>query len=328
MTSAGAVVAAYNPHTMPLFALSKSGLTKVSQGKFTSEKELHHLIERNLEVVFNCRVVATEFATGAQHAGRIDTLALSEDGNPVIIEYKVVESSDLINQSLFYLSWIQDHHGDFEMAVHRRLGTKISVDWSAIRVICIAPQYRKYDLHAARLMGANLELWTYRRFDNNTLFIEEVLKRTEDVPQAGVGKPAKNPVMVAAGKKAAETRALGLQYSAEDIFAKADLKLREVALAAHDFVRGLDEAIEVAPKKLYIAYKTTENIVCMDVNASRVALFLKLNPKKVKGPPGLSRDVSKIGHYGTGDLEIILKSLDDLEKAKPFIQQAYQAVGG
>ena len=38
-----------------------------------------------------------------QHAGRIDSLALSEEDNPVIIEYKKVESSELINQSLFYL---------------------------------------------------------------------------------------------------------------------------------------------------------------------------------------------------------------------------------
>ncbi|GMV23954.1 MAG: transporter [Acidimicrobiia bacterium] len=312
---------------MPLFQISGAGLKKVGQGKFSSEKELHRLIEQNLEVVFNCRVVATEFSTGAQHAGRIDTLALSEDGNPVIIEYKVVESSDLINQSLFYLSWIDDHRGDFEMAVHKRFGSRFPVDWSAVRVICIAPNYRKYDLHAVKMMGANIELWTYRRFENNTMFIEEVLKRTVDTPEVPQGKP-KNPVMVAAGKKAAATKSLGLQYSADDIFDKAGTKLRDVALTAHDYIRGLDQAIEVVPKKVYIAYKTTENIVCMDVNRSRVALFLKLNPKKVPGPAGMSRDVSQIGHYGTGDLEIVVKSLDDLEKAKPYIQQAYQAVGG
>jgi predicted transport protein len=312
---------------MPLFKLSPSGLSKVGQAKFTSERELHKLIEQSLEVVFNCRVVATEFSTGALHAGRIDTLALSEDGNPVIIEYKVVESSDLINQSLFYLSWIHDHRGDFEIAAHKRLGPKVHVDWSAVRVICIAPNYRKYDLHAVKMMGANIELWTYRRFDNDTLFIEEVLKRTEDMPTAGGGKVGKSAV-IGAVKKTNRAKSVSVQYSAEDIFAKAGPKLREVALAADDYVRGLDAAIEVVPKKVYIAYKTTENIVCIDVNASRIAIFLKLNPKKIKGPPGLSRDVSAIGHYGTGDLEIVLKSLEDLEKAKPFIQQAYQAVGG
>jgi len=312
---------------MPLFEQSKTALSKVGQGKFSSERELHSLIEKNLEVVFNCRVVATEFSTGSQHAGRIDTLALSEDGNPVIIEYKVVESSDLINQSLFYLSWIQDHHGDFEMATQKALGAKAKVDWSDVRVICIAPNYRKYDLHAVRMMGANIELWTYRRFDNGTLFIEEVLKRTEDAEPTLTGKSGKNPIQVAAGKKAAETKRLG-QYSVEQHFNKASGKFHDLAMAAHDFICSLDSAIEAAPKKLYIAYKTTENIVCLEVNATRVALFLKLNPKKAKGPAGISRDVSSIGHFGTGDLEIVLKSMDDLEKTKPFIQQAYQAVGG
>lgn len=82
----------------------------------TSEKALQQLVESNLDTVFKCRLVATEFSTGAQHAGRIDSLALSEDSNPVIIEYKVTESSDLVNQSLFYLAWIHDHRGDCQVA--------------------------------------------------------------------------------------------------------------------------------------------------------------------------------------------------------------------
>lgn len=313
---------------MPLFQISGASLKKVGQGKFSSERELHKLIESNLEVVFNCRVVATEFSTGAQHAGRIDTLALSEDGNPVIIEYKIVESSDLINQSLFYLSWIYDHRGDFEIAVHKRLGPKVTVDWSAVRVICIAPNYRKYDLHAVRIMGANIELWAYRRFENNTLFLEEVLKRSPEQPEGASGKSPKNPVMITAGKKAAETKKLGLHYSAESHFAAGGPKLQSLAMASHDFICGMDPGIEAVPKKQYIAYKTSENIVCMHVNRSRVALFLKLDPKKVKGPTGLSRDMTGIGHFGTGDLEIVLKTPADLELAKPFVQMAYQRVGG
>jgi hypothetical protein len=147
---------------MPLFQLKKGKLSPVAQANFITEKNLQALVEGNLGIVFNCRLVATEYATGAQHAGRIDTLALSEDNNPVIIEYKKAESADLINQSLFYLSWLSDHHGDFELAAQRALGFKTEVDWSAIRVICIAPNYKKYDLHAVQMMGANIELWTYR----------------------------------------------------------------------------------------------------------------------------------------------------------------------
>ena len=57
-------------------------------------------------------------------------------------------------------------------------------------------------------------------------------------------------------------------------------------------------------------------------------LFLKLDPKRSAGPKGLSRDVSQVGHYGTGDLEITITSQSDLDLAKPFIKKAYEAVGG
>lgn len=310
---------------MPLFTVSKTILQPVAQSKFASEKELQHLVEANLGVVFNCRLVATEFSTGAQHAGRIDTLALSEDDNPVVIEYKNVESSDLINQSLFYLSWIDDHRGDFEIAAQRALGSKTVVDWSDVRVICIAPNYRKYDLHAVRIMGANIELWTYRLFTNGVLYLEEVLQKSD----SGVSSPTlgKNPVMVAAGKKAAASRLAGSYTFEQHLSGKPD-PMRELAVAVNDFIAGLDPAIEVAPKKFYVAYKTSQNIVCMEVKQQRVILYLKLDPKTVRGPKGISRDMSDLGHYGTGDLEVSIKGASDFELAKPFIQMAYDQVGG
>lgn len=311
---------------MPLFAVVKSSLQPIAQSKFSAEKVLQQLIEANLGAVFNCRFVATEFSTGSAHAGRIDTLALSEDQNPVIIEYKNVESSDLINQSLFYLSWIHDHRGDFEMAAQRALGSRISVDWSGVRVICIAPNYRKYDLHAVRVMGADIELWTYRLFANNVLYLEEVLQKS-DAGIAGSAAQSKNPVMVEAGKKAAAARATGSYQFAQHVDGKPD-SMRQLAVAVNDFIVGLDPAIEVAPKKFYVAYKTSQNIVCMEVKKQRVILYLKLDPKTARGPKGISRDVTELGHYGTGDLEVSLTTPTDFEAAKPFIQMAYERVGG
>ena len=85
---------------MPLFEQHAGRLVLAEQSNFALEKDLQLLIEQNLETVFSCRFVATQFSTGAQHQGRIDTLGLSEDDNPVIVEYKKVESSELINQSL------------------------------------------------------------------------------------------------------------------------------------------------------------------------------------------------------------------------------------
>lgn len=308
---------------MPLFSVSKTNLATVDQTNFDSEKHLQTLIEKNLPTVFGCRLVASEFSTGAQHAGRIDTLVLSEDNNPVIIEYKMVESSDLINQSLFYLAWIQDHRGDFEIAAQKALGSSVSVDWSGIRVICIAPNYKKYDLHAAQVMGADLELWTYRLFTNGSLYLEEVFQKSVAIPSTGTASGKG----MTAGKKAALTRKTGV-YTVEQHFKGKPAAIREIAREVAEFLLSLDPSMEESPKKLYIAYKISQNIACMELQKERVLLFVKLDPKKVNLPRTIARDVTTIGHSGTGDLELSVRTRYDLETVKPVLEQAYQRVGG
>jgi len=311
---------------MPMFEISKEKMSPVAQTNFNSEKQLQDLVETNLETVFNCRFVASEFSTGTQHAGRIDTLALSEDNNPVIIEYKKTESSDLINQSLFYLSWIHDHRGDFEIAVQKKLGYDVEVDWSDVRVICIAPGYKKYDLHAVKVMGANIELWRYRLYTNKAIYFEEVFKQT--YPDNSISSDAgKDPVMVAAGKKAAITRATGSYTFEQHIEGKSE-KIKSLAYAIQEYILGLDTAIEQSPKKMYVAYKISQNIACMEVQTQLIRLFLKLKSSDVENPPSIYRDVTNIGHFGTGEAEFTLKSEKNLETAKPYIELAYRRVGG
>lgn len=311
---------------MPIFEISKNKLLPVEQTNFALEKELQSLIENNLDAVFNCRFVASEFSTGAQHAGRIDSLALSEEDNPVIIEYKKVESSELINQSLFYLHWIQDHKGDFEIAVQKKLGSKVNVDWSDVRVICIAPNYKKYDLHAVQVMGANIELWRYRYFTNNSLYLEEVLHNK--ATKANVAQVSnKNPVMVEAGKKAAQVRATAV-YSIEEHFHGKTKEIKELMHSIQEFVTGLDSAIEEVPKKFYIAYKASQNIVCMEAKSKNIKLFVKLKPAEVIEAPQSFRDVSKIGHYGTGESEFTVSTVEGFEEIKKYIELAYNKVGG
>ncbi len=310
---------------MPIFNVRGKTLENVKLINFKLEKELQSLIESNLASVFNCRLVATEFPTGAEHAGRIDTLALSEDNNPVIIEYKKEESSDLINQSLFYLSWIHDHRGDFQIIAERSLGKSVEIDWSDIRVICIAPGYKKYDLHAVKAMGANIELWQYKLFDNQTLYIEEVFRKSGFA--GGKNAEGKNQVYVEAGKKAAISRATGV-YTVEEHLEVLDKSLLELANDLRDFSMSLDESVEENPKKFYIAYKTAQNFLCLQTGKTKITLFLKLDPTAFKSLPKNARDVSDIGHYGTGNFELIIDSEDQIEQAKAFIKQAFDEVGG
>ena len=66
----------------------------------------------------------------------------------------------------------------------------------------------------------------------------------------------------------------------------------------------------------------------MEIQKRRVLLFVKLDPKKVDAPKKIARDMTDIGHYGTGDLELSVRTLPDLELVKPLLEQAYQKVGG
>ena len=38
---------------------------------------------------------------------------------------------------------------------------------------------------------------------------------------------------------------------------------------------------------------------------------------------GFTRDVTNIGHYGTGNLYTTIKDNNDFEKAKPYILESY-----
>ena len=311
---------------MPLFHIENDKLSKAKPVKFNKEKEIQKLIENNLEVVFNCRFIESEFSTGAEHAGRIDTLALSEDSNPVILEYKIVASSELINQSLYYLSWIKDHKGDFQVAVEKRLGKNIEIDWNDIRVICIAPEYKKYDIHAVKMMGTNIELWQYKYYNTNTIYLEEIFNKSTLSISHGMDTKDKNPIMVNAGKKAAMTRQTG-SYSFEQHLNVCDDNLKKILLELQEYILNIDEAVEEAPKKFYIAYKVSQNFVCIEVRKSKLILFLKINPKDIDIPKN-GRDVENIGHYGTGDFELTISNAEEIEKSKELIKKSFENIGG
>ncbi len=312
---------------MAIFEIKEKKVNRIKPTEFKLEKNLQNLIEQNLETFFNCRFVATEFSTGNLHSGRIDTLAISEDNNPVIIEYKKVASSDLINQSLFYLHWITDHKGDFQVAVNNAIKGNIEVDWSDIRVICIAPEFRKYDLHAVQVMGANIELWQYKIYENGIISIDEVFKRTETRGQTTIDTNGKNPVMVEAGKKAAETRK-SATYTINEHLEKANDSLKNLLNEIREYIVNLDASIEETPKKYYIAYKTTQNFVCIETQKKKLVLFLKLNPDEIGELPKQARDVRNIGHFGTGDLELTIKTLTDFEETKELLNLSLQNIGG
>ena len=75
----------------------------------------------------------------------------------------------------------------------------------------------------------------------------------------------------------------------------------------------------------YVAFRRIKKFACAEIRnqIGKILVFVKVDPDTVDLQLGFTRDVRKIGHFGTGDLEITIASDADLERAKPLLDRAY-----
>ncbi len=90
------------------------------------------------------------------------------------------------------------------------------------------------------------------------------------------------------------------------------------------FILSLGDDINVKELQLYVAFTRLKNFVCLRPMHGWFKLWLHLDPDSMTLEKNFSRDVRNKGHWGTGELELSLHSMDDLTKAKPLIERAYQ----
>jgi predicted transport protein len=297
---------------LKLFQTQGGTLAELQSASAPLERALQTLFERNLEALLGVRFLASEFVTS--HGGRMDTLGIDENGYPVIIEYKRDRSENVINQGLFYLDWLMDHRGDFELLVRDRFGKAAAdeIEWSAPRLICIAADFTKYDTHAVKQMGRNIELVRYRRFGDDLLLLE-LLTAVSVAPA---------PVIDASGQVAPVHKYKTLTEAMAD----AGPALANLYADVESFLLALGDDVTQKTLRFYVAFRRIKNFACVEVKTSLnlVRLYLKIDPDSIVLEEGFTRDVRKIGHFGTGDLEVTLKSHDDLERAKPLIVRSYE----
>lgn len=277
------------------------------------EKGLQGLIEANLEPLFGVRFVATEFSTGQKHRGRIDTLGLDQDGSPVIIEYKLTSKDNVINQGLFYLDWLMDHRGDFELAARSTLG-EIEVAWAAPRLILLATSFGRYDQYAVNRIDERIELWTYTLYEGDLLSVD--LLSREEVPSTKdkLGDAAKAPrrAKAAVPSKAA----YGLDHHTEKMSATTQALFELL----RDQIMSLGDDVTERFMNQYVGYRRLKNFTEIVGLRSKLNVFID---GPVQDPRGVCEDVSNIGHWGTGHLRATVASEDDAISVLPVIAQAY-----
>lgn len=297
-----------------LFQINGQCVTELEGHSVALEKSLQVLIEKHLEVFLGVRFLDTEYSTGKTHKGRIDTLGIDENGCPVIIEYKRASNENVINQGLYYLDWLLDHKGEFELLVLKKFGQQVadSIEWSSPRLLCIAGDFTKYDEHAVQQINRNIELYRYVRFGEGLLLLELV-----NAVQAS------SPLDDGDGGK---VKPKAKDKTVTDQLALAGPDLTDLYEALKTTLVSMGDDVQVKTLKLYIAFKRIKNFATVEVQAGqgRLLVFVKVDPDTITLEDGFTRDVRNIGHWGTGDLEITLRNMDDLQKARPLFEKSYE----
>jgi predicted transport protein len=257
---------------LKLFRIDGGRASELTSRSFAFERNLQKLIEENMETTFGVKYLASEYTTGKVHRGRIDSLGLDENGSPVIFEYKRTSNENVINQGLFYLDWLMDHRGEFQILVASKLGaaTADSIDWSAPRLICVANDFTRYDEYAVR------------QIDRKTV---------------------------------------------TKLLAQADPELAALYEKFETFALSLGDDVVKNERSLYFAFRRLKNFACVEVHptSKNLLVYLKLAPESVELLEGFSRDVSKIGHFGTGDLELRISTQANWPLVEELTRQAYAA---
>lgn len=99
-----------------------------------------------------------------------------------------------------------------------------------------------------------------------------------------------------------------------------------------ELYRGLDRLCQdLAPGRIMRAYKAKyvswsldkKIFCCAHLQQGGLRVWVKTNPKALDPSESFARDVSKIGHWGVGDVELAIDSLERLRAAEKFVRESF-----
>jgi len=100
-----------------------------------------------------------------------------------------------------------------------------------------------------------------------------------------------------------------------------------------ELYRGLDRFCQdLAPGRITRSYKaktvnwTLDDAIfcCAHLQQGGLRVWVKTDPKELDPTVTFARDVSRIGHWGVGDVELAVNSLDRLRDAEAFVRRSFE----
>jgi len=209
-----------------------------------------------------------------------------------------------------------ENKADFIIDYNEELNTQLKrddIDWSQTRVIFVSPEFTDNQIQATNFKDIAIELWQVARYANNTVLINAIKKSSS--------AESIKPLAAQNTQLKSVTDEIKV-YSEDDHKQKASEEIYELYEQFRDAIQNLSTGIEVKPQKLYIALRKHNNIVCIELQKKQIKMWLNMKPGQLKDEKGLARDVSNMGHWGTGDYGLNIKDDSHFEYILSLIKQA------
>lgn len=299
---------------MALFKIENNdNLEQIKELPFKLEKEIQELTEKNIKTIFGLDFVRSEFGL---NNFRIDTLAFDKDSASfVIIEYKRDKNFSVIDQGYAYLSLMLNNKADFILEYNENNKETLKrddIDWSQSRVLFISPSFTTYQKEAINFKDLPIELWEIKRYNNKTVNYNQIQTSGAQESVKTISRQDENIEKV--------TREIKV-YTEQEHLEKATEETKELYERVKSAILNLD-SLEVKPKKFYVAFVASSNVVDIHVQKNGLKLWINLQQGQLDDPKGITRDVSSVGHWGNGDYEIQIRTDEDIEYIMSLIKQS------
>ena len=300
---------------MQLFNIKHDKLNSIDEQPFKLEKDIQNLFEKNLQTISNLKFVKSEFSVKDY---RIDTLAYDTEANAfVIIEYKKGSNLSVIDQGVTYLNLMLEYKANFIIEYNESCKENLKrnqIDWSQSRIIFVAPAFTEYQKQSTNFKDLPIELWEIKKFENSLISINPV-KKSKSAPTISNVQKNKNSTLAKVTREiVVYDEAYHLKDHCDDVLELYD--------SFKNAILALSPDLEITPQKLYIAFKRGKNNI-VSIHLQNQSLKMWINAKKgfLDDPKNITKDVSQLGHWGTGDYEIIVSDSKYLEYIMSLIKQ-------
>jgi predicted transport protein len=300
-----------------IFSTKGTKLLEIAKERFLLESEVQQLTEANLQDLFDLTFVKSEFEL---HGLRIDTLAFDkESGAFVIIEYKKDRNFSIVDQGFAYLNLMLNNKSDFILEYNESFSgqplKRRDIDWSQSRIIFISPEFTRYQQYAIGFKDFGIQLWEVQKYSNGLLVFNEAKSPFTKEPLTAIAK--RNP----AAKRITEEIKV---YNEEDLLEIAEDNVKELYQELKTAIINLGTDVEVRPTKKYIAFRRNKGFAGIVVLRSKLKVYLNIDTFQLKDPLKKARDVKKIGHYSSGNTEIVISERSEIPYALSLIKQTYE----